>query len=371
MKKFLFILTLLTALMLGGVALAINCDTCGSGNTSLQGTGAWCHWLCNDCGAQTSRNHNPNSAMSGLVPDSCSGTCQWCGAPANWSSHTFGEYVSNGDATCLEDGTETCRCTNVQCSASITQQDVGSALGHQYYDRVIPPTCEKGGYTDRTCIRCWFSYADFLTDPLGHDFGAWHTNHDGTHSASCTRTGCGAGTTEDCRPVTITLNGQTLTYCPLCGAILAEEGTPALEPSEGAAVEALDGQELPGKLVVLVDAAPLEVALNPDALYLILASFQQAEGTVVDCGGRVKLTIDLNQHPFSVAEGAFAGLLPAALSADGLRFVRVETALANGEAVEVWEELPFTLTDGILTFETSMLGTFLLLPAEAEAPSVG
>ena len=41
MKKFLFILTLLTALMLGGVALAINCDTCGSGNTSLQGTGAW------------------------------------------------------------------------------------------------------------------------------------------------------------------------------------------------------------------------------------------------------------------------------------------------------------------------------------------
>ena len=46
MKKLLFMLTVVTALlMMGGVALAAHpCDQCGSSNTSLVGSGAWCHW---------------------------------------------------------------------------------------------------------------------------------------------------------------------------------------------------------------------------------------------------------------------------------------------------------------------------------------
>lgn len=87
MKKLLFILSFLTMMLLGSVAMAISCDSCGSSNTSLAGSGAWCHWDCNECGYRTSRNHNPNSYNSGLVPASCSGRCTWCGSAAAWSSH--------------------------------------------------------------------------------------------------------------------------------------------------------------------------------------------------------------------------------------------------------------------------------------------
>ena len=35
--------------------------------------------------------------------------------------------------------------------------------------------------------------------PLGHDWGAWMPNGDGTHTRTCTVDGCSAGTqTEDC-----------------------------------------------------------------------------------------------------------------------------------------------------------------------------
>jgi uncharacterized repeat protein (TIGR01451 family) len=48
--------------------------------------------------------------------------------------HTFGEYVSNGDATCTADGTKTATCT--ACGAQDTVADTGSKLPHDYKDGI-------------------------------------------------------------------------------------------------------------------------------------------------------------------------------------------------------------------------------------------
>lgn len=373
MKKLLFILTFLGAMLLCmSVAFAAPhpCDACGSADTTLAGSGAWCHWDCNECGYRTSRNHNPNSYNSGLVPDSCSGTCAWCGAAATFSSHTFTTWVPTGDATCLQDGTDTAHCDNVQCTASITRPAPGSALGHEFKPWVSPPTCEEGGYTFHSCIRCDECYIDSETAPLGHAYGAWTHHEDGTHSASCTRAKCYNSITAPCSITTTVVGGTKLTMCPICGYIVSEDVIVNLGASSNATAESLDGSKLPGKLTVLVDAAPLEVELRTDAFYMFITSFQFS-GKTVEFTGRVKITIDLNEHPFSIPDSIFFDVPPAELKARAFKIVRVEQELMNGEPVEVWHEMPFTLEEGILSFETDKMGTFLMVLNIMQAPSVG
>ena len=66
--------------------------------------------------------------------------------------HNFVTYVSNGDATCTEDGTKTAKCT--RCSVTNTITDVDSKLGHNwsapYTSAVDFPTTGYG----RKCTRC-------------------------------------------------------------------------------------------------------------------------------------------------------------------------------------------------------------------------
>ena len=73
--------------------------------------------------------------------------------------HAFTNYVSNGDATCTADGTETAKCD--RCDKKDTQTDVGSQLGH------------TGGTADcenkAVCTRCGEPYGE-LGD---HTYGEW------------------------------------------------------------------------------------------------------------------------------------------------------------------------------------------------------
>lgn len=373
MKKVLFLLMVLIALLLcTSVAFAAShpCDSCGSTDTSLAGSGAWCHWDCNKCGYRTSRNHNPNSYNSGLVPDSCSGRCRWCGASAIYSSHTFTTWNPTGDATCLKDGTETAHCDNVQCSATNKRPAPGSALGHDYAAVITPPTCETIGYTTHTCTRCKDQYIDEEKSPLSHSYGAWIYNGDGTHTAACTRQKCYNSITAPCSSITTVVGGKQLTLCPVCGYITSEDNKVDLETSNGASAKPLDGGKLPGKLMVLVDAAPLDIELKTDAFYMFITSFQFS-GKAVEYTGRVEITIDLNLHPFSMPDSIFFDMPPSALKARAFKIVRVEQEEVNGEMVEVWHEMPFTLQNGFLTFETDKMGTFLMVLNIMEAPSVG
>ena len=371
MKKFVLILTFLAATLLcTTVAFAgPRCDACG-GSTTLAGSGSWCHWDCEACGYRTSRNHNPNSYNSGLSPDSCSGHCRWCGAAAAWSSHTFTNWVSNGDATCTSDGTETAKCSNAQCSASTTRTATGSAPGHNYTVKSTVATCTDYGYDTYTCTRCGDSYTQQTTRPNGHSYGQWISNGDGTHTAKCTGIRCSNTATVPCSTTTCVIGGKELTLCPICGVITSESGAVDLDTSSYVSAKAMNGDRLPGRLMVLVDAAPMDVEMTTDAFYMFITSFQY-NGKTKEYDGPVEITIDLNEHPFSMPDSIFFDMPPSMLKARAFKIVRVEYGIVDGRVSEVWHEMPFTLKDGILTFEADKMGTFLMVLNIMEAPSVG
>ena len=45
------------------------------------------------------------------------------------------------------------------------------APGHDYTEKVVKPTCGKGGYTLHTCKKCQDSYKDQQTKKLLHWYG--------------------------------------------------------------------------------------------------------------------------------------------------------------------------------------------------------
>ena len=113
------------------------------------------------------------------------------------------------------------------------------ALNHDYQAVTVEPTCETDGYTIFTCSRCKDSYTADPTDQLGHQFGAWSPNGTGSQSAGCLRDGCAHTGSTDCRKFTFrTAEGETLTFCPVCGQA---ENAARLEMIEAATAWPLSG----------------------------------------------------------------------------------------------------------------------------------
>ncbi len=342
MKKLLFALTVLALLLCTGAALADShpCDECG-GPTTFAGSGTWCHWYCETCDHTTSRNHNPNSAYSGLVPDSCSGSCSWCGAKADFSSHTFSGYVYNNDGTCTADGTETGKCTNVQCGATHTRTCPNTMIPHYFHYMIVKPTCEAEGMTVYVCQICGLREYDEYVDPLGHAFDEWVYNDDGTHTSVCANEGCSRQITEECRVKEAIVGGKTIRYCFVCNHLVSGESAVAPVSANG--------------LMILVDAAPLDVDVETDALYMIIISCAEP------LEAKVEVIIDLNEYPFEV-EGDYAALLPAQLDGEKLNLFYVGASQPADLGAETWYATPFTLEEGMLTFHTADLGIYLIVP---------
>ena len=113
------------------------------------------------------------------------------------------------------------------------------ALNHDYQAVTVAPTCETDGYTVFTCSRCKDSYTADPTDKLGHQFGAWSPNGTGSQSAGCLRQGCVHTGSTDCRKFTFrTAEGETLTFCPVCGQA---ENAAQLEKIEAATAWTISG----------------------------------------------------------------------------------------------------------------------------------
>ena len=89
------------------------------------------------------------------------------------------------------------------------------ALGHDYQEEVIPRTCEQDGFTLHTCLRCGDDYTDNMIGYLGHWYGEWTANGDGTQRAECLRGGCHHEKTVDCE--IIELPALNISLCPVCG----------------------------------------------------------------------------------------------------------------------------------------------------------
>lgn len=150
------------------------------------------------------------------------------------------------------------------------------ALNHDYQAVTVEPTCETDGYTVFTCSRCKDSYTADPTDQLGHQFGAWSPNGTGSQSASCLRQGCAHTGSTDCRKFTFrTAEGETLTFCPVCGQA---ENAAQLEMIEAATAWANSGS-----------LSAEDVTARTNGEYLSVA-FETA-GSLTQPTGRVRLAL--------------------------------------------------------------------------------
>ena len=150
------------------------------------------------------------------------------------------------------------------------------ALNHDYQAVTVAPTCEADGYTVFTCSRCNDSYTADPTDKLGHQFGAWSPNGTGSQSADCLRQGCAHIGSTDCQKFTFrTAEGETLTFCPVCGQA---ENAAQLEKIEAATAWANSGS-----------LSAEDVTARTNGEYLSVA-FETA-GSLTQPTGRVRLAL--------------------------------------------------------------------------------
>lgn len=187
-------------------------------------------------------------------------------------NHDLKQYAAKAP-TCTEigwDAYETCsRCDHT------TYAEL-PILGHDYQAVTVDPTCEADGYTIFTCSRCKDSYTADPTDQLGHQFGAWSPNGTGSQSADCLRDGCAHTGSTDCRKFTFrTAEGETLTFCPVCGQA---ENAAQLEKIDAATAWTISGS---------LSAADVTARTNGE--YLSVA-FETA-GSLTQPTGRVRLAL--------------------------------------------------------------------------------
>ena len=187
-------------------------------------------------------------------------------------NHALEQHAAKAP-TCTEKGWnayETCSRCDYTTYAELP------ALNHDYQAVTVAPTCETDGYTVFTCSRCKDSYTADPTDKLGHQFGAWSPNGTGSQSADCLRQGCTHTGSTDCRKFTFrTAEGETLTFCPVCGQA---ENAAQLEMIEAATAWAISGS-----------LSAEDVTARTNGEYLSVA-FETA-GSLTQPTGRVRLAL--------------------------------------------------------------------------------
>ena len=167
------------------------------------------------------------------------------------------------------------------------------APGHDYTEKVVKPTCGKGGYTLHTCKKCNDSYKDHQTKTLLHWYGEWTSNGDGTHSAACKRKDCKHVSKTECAIVEFKQDEATRTLCPVCGNV--SDGTHLALVEEVTA----EGEHLPyGELV-------LRMGETANGNTLLSVCFE-VSGKLTRPKGEVKITL-----PAELLNGVTLALLNA------------------------------------------------------------
>ena len=194
--------------------------------------------------------------------------------------------------TCTETGwNEYDACQREGCDYT-TKVEIPAA-GHDYTEKVVKPTCGKGGYTLHTCKKCNDSYKDHQTKTLLHWYGEWTSNGDGTHSATCKRKDCKHVGKTECAIVEFKQAEATRTLCHVCGNV--SDGTHL------ALVEKVkaEGEHLPyGELV-------LRMGETANGNTLLSVCFE-VSGKLTQPKGEVKITM-----PAELLNGVTLALLNA------------------------------------------------------------
>ena len=167
------------------------------------------------------------------------------------------------------------------------------AAGHDYTEKVVKPTCGKGGYTLHTCKKCNDSYKDHQTKTLLHWYGEWTSNGDGTHSATCKRKDCKHVGKTECAIVEFKQDEATRTLCPVCGNVSGGTHLALVEEVKA------EGEHLPyGELV-------LRMGETANGNTLLSVCFE-VSGKLTRPKGEVKITM-----PAELLNGVTLALLNA------------------------------------------------------------
>ena len=167
------------------------------------------------------------------------------------------------------------------------------APGHDYTEKVVKPTCGKGGYTLHTCKKCNDSYKDHQTKTLLHWYGEWTSNGDGTHSATCKRKDCKHVGKTECAIVEFKQDEATRTLCPVCGNVSGGTHLALVEKVKA------EGEHLPyGELV-------LRMGETANGNTLLSVCFE-VSGKLTRPKGEVKITM-----PAELLNGVTLALLNA------------------------------------------------------------
>ena len=176
----------------------------------------------------------------------CTGgrTCTDCGGSSEPLGHDWGAWTQNSDEKthtriCKRDTshteTENCHGGTATCTEKAICEDCNAAYGEmaahsftaekaeaQYLKSAA--TCTEKAIYYKSCAVCGLSSegtADeatfFSGNALDHNWGAWTSNEDGTHTRTCTVDGCSAGTqTENC------IDANKDHKCDICDYIISE-----------------------------------------------------------------------------------------------------------------------------------------------------
>ena len=181
---------------------------------------------------------------SGTATCTSGKTCTVCGGSSEPLGHDWSTWTQNSDEKthtriCKRDAshTETNNCTGG--TATCTAKAVCTVCGGEYGEMAAhsftaekaeaqylksAATCTEKVIYYKSCAVCGLSSegtADeatfFSGNALDHDWGAWTSNEDGTHTRTCTVDGCSAGTqTENC------IDANKDHKCDICDYIISE-----------------------------------------------------------------------------------------------------------------------------------------------------
>jgi len=114
--------------------------------------------------------------------------CARCDVAYQTLAGATGHYYAVKDqsnATCARSGYVTCGCIYCDSEYTLTLPQ----LDHNYLTRVVDPTCEARGYTQKTCLSCGDALYTSYVDARGHQYGTTlHTSPEG-HFHACTACG--------------------------------------------------------------------------------------------------------------------------------------------------------------------------------------
>lgn len=109
----------------------------------------------------------PTCTEKGYTTFTCKCGDSYVGNYTDALGHDFGEWETVQEATETETGLAKRNCK--RCKEEETRVIPTTDHVHKYTDVVTEPTCTEKGYTTHTCV-CGDSYVDTETDALGHDY---------------------------------------------------------------------------------------------------------------------------------------------------------------------------------------------------------